>query len=50
MTDEAARRHGVIGMTDEFDIGLFIKRSRVAQHTYGDYSYHLDRYACLNGY
>ena len=49
-TNEAIQMHGGIGMTDEFDIGFFIKRARVAQQTFGDYSYHLDRYAQLNGY
>ena len=31
-------------------IGFFIKRARVAQHTFGDYNYHLDRFALLNGF
>ena len=42
--------HGGIGMTDEYEIGFFIKRARVAQHTFGDYNYHLDRFALLNGF
>ena len=42
--------HGGIGMTDEFEIGFYIKRARVAQQTFGDYNYHLDRYAQLNNY
>jgi acyl-CoA dehydrogenase len=50
VTGEAVQMHGGIGMTDEFDIGFFIKRARVAQQTYGDYSYHLDRFARLNEY
>ncbi len=50
VTNEAIQMHGGIGMTDEFDIGFFIKRARVAQQTYGDYSYHLDRFARLNDY
>jgi acyl-CoA dehydrogenase len=49
-TNESIQMHGGIGMTDEFDIGFFIKRARVAQQTYGDYNYHLDRYARLNEY
>lgn len=49
-TNEAIQMHGGIGMTDEHDIGFFIKRARVAQHTFGDYNYHLDRFARLNGY
>ncbi|MGI9285694.1 MAG: acyl-CoA dehydrogenase family protein [Pseudomonadales bacterium] len=49
-TNEAVQMHGGVGMTDEFDIGFYIKRARVAQQTFGDYNYHLDRYAGLNGY
>lgn len=49
-TNEAIQMYGGIGMTDEFDIGFYIKRARVAQQTFGDYNYHLDRYAALNGY
>ena len=49
-TNEAIQMHGGIGMTDEHDIGLFIKRARVAQHTFGDYNYHLDRFAQLSGF
>ncbi len=49
-TNEAIQMHGGIGMTDEHEIGFFLKRARVAQHTYGDYNYHLDRFAALNGF
>ncbi|MEH6635408.1 MAG: acyl-CoA dehydrogenase [Halioglobus sp.] len=49
-TNEAIQMHGGIGMTDEHEIGFFIKRARVAQHTFGDYNYHLDRFAQLNGF
>ncbi len=49
-TNEGIQMHGGVGMTDEFDIGFYIKRARVAQHTFGDYNYHLDRYALLNGF
>ena len=37
-------------MTDEFDIGFFIKRARIAQMLFGDHRYHLNRYAELSGY
>ena len=50
VTNESIQMHGGIGMTDEFDIGFFIKRARVAQQTFGDYNYHLDRFARLNNY
>ena len=49
-TNEAVQMHGGIGMTDEHEIGFFLKRARVAQHTYGDYNYHLDRFAQLSGF
>jgi alkylation response protein AidB-like acyl-CoA dehydrogenase len=49
-TNEAIQMHGGIGMTDEHEIGFFIKRARVVQHTYGDYNYHLDRFAQLSGF
>ena len=49
-TNEAIQMHGGIGITDEHEIGFFIKRARVAQHTFGDYNYHLDRFATLSGF
>jgi alkylation response protein AidB-like acyl-CoA dehydrogenase len=39
-----------IGMTDEHEIGFFLKRARVAEKTFGDAGYHYDRLATLNGY
>jgi alkylation response protein AidB-like acyl-CoA dehydrogenase len=50
VTNEAIQLHGGMGMTDEFDIGLFIKRARVVQHLLGDYRFHADRFARLRGY
>jgi alkylation response protein AidB-like acyl-CoA dehydrogenase len=49
-TNEAIQMHGGIGMTDEYDIGFFIKRARSAQIMFGDNSYHTDRFALLSGY
>lgn len=49
-TNEAIQLHGGIGMTDAFDIGLYIKRARVLEQAYGDQHYHLDRLAALEGY
>jgi acyl-CoA dehydrogenase len=49
-TNEAIQMHGGVGMTDEYEIGFFIKRARVAQHTFGDFNYHLDRFARLSGF
>jgi acyl-CoA dehydrogenase len=47
---EGVQMHGGIGMTDEHDIGLFLKRARVAEMTFGDAAYHRDRFARLEGY
>lgn len=49
-SDEGVQMHGGVGMTDEYDIGFFLKRARVLQHLMGDYYYHLDRFARLGGY
>lgn len=49
-TNEAIQMHGGIGMTDEYEIGFFIKRARPAQILFGDYSYHANRFASLKGY
>ena len=48
--NEAVQMHGGIGMTDEFDIGFFMKRAAAASQEYGDYYYHADRFAKLNQY
>jgi alkylation response protein AidB-like acyl-CoA dehydrogenase len=42
--------HGGIGMTDEYEIGFFMKRSRVSEHTFGGSAFHRDRYGVLQGY
>jgi acyl-CoA dehydrogenase len=47
---EGVQMHGGIGMTDEFDIGFFIKRSAVAEQIFGDVNFHRDRYGALEGY
>jgi len=49
-TNEAVQMHGGIGMTDEFDIGFYIKRARTIQALYGDYNFHADRFASCSGY
>lgn len=48
--NEGVQMHGGIGMTDEHEIGFFMKRSRVAQATFGDSAFCRDRYATLMGY
>ena len=47
---EGVQMHGGVGMTDAFDIGLFMKRARVAQEAFGDAGFHADRLARLRGY
>ncbi len=47
---EGIQMHGGIGMTDEFDIGFFIKRAAVAEQTLGDANFHRSRYGDLEGY
>ena len=49
-TEEGVQMHGGIGMTDEFDIGFFMKRAAVCRQAYGDYHFHADRFASLRGY
>jgi acyl-CoA dehydrogenase len=50
VTNEAVQMHGGIGMTDDSDIGFFLKRTRLAQRIFGDSNYHLDRVAKINSY
>ena len=50
VSNEAVQMHGGIGVTDEFDIGFFLKRSRVAEQIFGSSDYHIDRYATLSEY
>ncbi len=50
VTNEATQMHGGIGVTDELDVGLFLKRARSTIQTLGDSSFHRDRFATLSGY
>lgn len=47
VANEAVQMHGGIGVTDELDVGLFLKRIRVAQASLGDADFHCERYAAL---
>ena len=47
---EGVQMHGGIGMTDEYDIGLYMKRDRALQEFLGDQYYHANRVAELSGY
>lgn len=50
ITNEAVQMFAGIGMTDEHDIGFFMKRARASEHTFGDSAYHRDRFASLAGF
>ncbi|MEM1105585.1 MAG: acyl-CoA dehydrogenase family protein [Pseudomonadota bacterium] len=50
VSNETVQMHGGIGMTDDHDAGLFLKRARVQEALYGSASFHRDRYAALQGY
>src|ERR1044072_8553910 len=47
---EGVQMHGGIGMTDEYDIGLYMKRDRVLNELFGDANYHADKLARMKGY
>ena len=47
---EGVQLHGGMGMTDELDMGLFMKRARVLQELYGDAAFHADRLAARRRY
>ncbi len=50
VSNEAIQMHGGIGVTDEYDIGFFLKRARVAEQIFGSAKYHTERYANLSGF
>jgi alkylation response protein AidB-like acyl-CoA dehydrogenase len=47
---EGVQMHGGVGMTDEYDIGLYMKRERALTEFMGDANYHAERVARLSGY
>jgi alkylation response protein AidB-like acyl-CoA dehydrogenase len=47
---EGVQMHGGIGMTDEYDIGFYMKRQRVLAEMFGDANFHADALAHANGY
>ncbi|MEG8056011.1 acyl-CoA dehydrogenase family protein [Sphingomonas faeni] len=47
---EGVQMHGGIGMTDEYDIGFYMKRARVLAEMFGDANFHADRLAVAAGY
>jgi alkylation response protein AidB-like acyl-CoA dehydrogenase len=50
VSNEMVQMHGGIGMTDAHDSGLYLKRARAAEATFGGSAFHRDRYAKLMGY
>jgi len=47
---EGVQMHGGIGMTDEYDIGFYMKRGRVLAEMFGDANFHADQLARTAGY
>ena len=47
---EGVQMHGGVGMTDEYDIGLYLKRIRVAQELFGDTNFHMEEIAQSAGF
>lgn len=50
MSNQLIQIHGGIGMTDEFDAGFYLKRARALEATFGNRSFHRDRYARQLGF
>jgi alkylation response protein AidB-like acyl-CoA dehydrogenase len=50
VSNEAIQMHGGIGVTDEYDIGFYLKRARVAEQIFGTSEYHQARYANISGF
>jgi alkylation response protein AidB-like acyl-CoA dehydrogenase len=49
-SQEGVQMHGGMGMTDEYDIGFFMKRIRVAEALYGDANFHAEKFARMRQY
>jgi hypothetical protein len=47
---EGVQMHGGMGMTDQFDIGFFMKRARVCEELFGDANFHADQLALARSY
>ena len=47
---EAVQMHGGVGMTDAFDVGLYMKRVRVLNELLGDAQFHTERLARSQGF
>ena len=47
---EGVQLHGGIGMTDEYDIGFYLKRARILEASWGGTAMLKDRFATIGGY
>jgi alkylation response protein AidB-like acyl-CoA dehydrogenase len=47
---EGVQMHGGMGMTDQFDIGFFMKRARICEELFGDANFHADQLARRRSY
>ncbi|QYJ06805.1 acyl-CoA dehydrogenase family protein [Qipengyuania flava] len=50
ISNQGIQLHGGIGMTDEYDVGFYLKRARVLEASWGSSGYLKDRFATLAGY
>ncbi|TCD04092.1 acyl-CoA dehydrogenase [Erythrobacteraceae bacterium CFH 75059] len=50
ISNEGIQLHGGIGMTDEYDVGLYLKRARVLEAAWGNTAFLRDRFATIGGY
>ncbi len=50
VSNEMIQLHGGIGMTDAHDAGLYLKRARVLEASWGNRAFHRDRFARLKGF
>ncbi|MEZ7978903.1 MAG: acyl-CoA dehydrogenase [Myxococcota bacterium] len=48
--NEGVQMFAGVGMTDEYDIGFYMKRARASELTFGDSSYHRNRWAEIGKY
>ncbi|WP_294356745.1 acyl-CoA dehydrogenase family protein [uncultured Sphingomonas sp.] len=50
VTREMVQLYGGVGMTDEYDAGLYLKRAAVLEAMWGNAAHHRDRFGRLNDY
>jgi alkylation response protein AidB-like acyl-CoA dehydrogenase len=50
VTNDSIQLHGGIGMTDEYDVGLYLKRVSISEKMFGNTNYHVDNVATSNGF